>query len=95
MSYTAKNLEDVAKAFDHRAWQAAAFSDRLHKTQRDKGLAERERRTWQQGAQMLRETTLDEGLTADDWRDIQDAVSNSDLPNERRIALLDVIGAKV
>lgn len=30
-------------------------------------------------------------LTPRDWRDIQEAVSNSDLPNERRIALLDKI----
>lgn len=56
--YTAKNLEDIAAAFDHRAWQATAFSDRLHKTQRDKILAEREARTWRQAAQQLRETTL-------------------------------------
>lgn len=59
MAYTAKSLEDIAAAFDHRAWQAAAFSDRLHKTQRDKLLAERERRTWEQAAQMLRETALE------------------------------------
>jgi hypothetical protein len=95
MSYTAKNLEDVAASFDHRAWQASAFSDRLHKTQRDKTLAERESRTWKTAAQVLRETTLDDGLTATDWRDIQDAVSNSALDDERRIRLLDMIGAKV
>lgn len=58
MPYTAKNLEDIAQAFDLRAWQATAFSDRLHKTKRDKMLAERENRTWTQAAQMLRETTL-------------------------------------
>jgi hypothetical protein len=57
--FTAKSLEDIAKAFDHCAWQAAAFSDRLHKTQRDKLLAERERRTWERAAQILRETTLE------------------------------------
>lgn len=61
MSYTAKNLEDIAKAFEHRAWQASAFSDRIHKTKRDKLLAERESRTWRQAAQVLRETTLEEG----------------------------------
>lgn len=58
MTYTAKSLEDIAQAFDHRAWQASAFSDRLHKTKRDKMLAERESRTWKQAAQQLRETTL-------------------------------------
>jgi hypothetical protein len=60
MAYTAKNLEDIAKAFDLRAWQAGAFSDRLHKTQRDRALAEREKRTWEQAAQMIRETTLED-----------------------------------
>lgn len=30
-------------------------------------------------------------FTQRDWRDIQEAVSNSDLPNERRIGLLDKI----
>lgn len=59
MAYTAKSLEDIAKAFDLRAWQASAFSDRLHKTQRDKMLAERESQTWTRAAQMLRETTLE------------------------------------
>lgn len=59
MSYAAKNLEDIAKAFEHRAWQASAFSDRLHKTKRDKLLAERESWTWKQAAQMIRETTLE------------------------------------
>lgn len=58
MAYTAKNLEDVAASFDHYAWQAVAFSDRLHKTKRDKLLAERESRTWERAAQILRETTL-------------------------------------
>lgn len=61
MPYTAKSLEDIAAAFDHRAWQAAAFSDRLHKTKRDKLLVECERRTWEQAAQVLRETTLEAG----------------------------------
>lgn len=61
MTYTAKSLEDIAKAFEHRAWQATAFADRIHKTQRARMLAECESRTWQQAAQMLRETTL-EGL---------------------------------
>lgn len=59
MAYTAKSLEDIAKAFELRAWQASAFSDRLHKTKRDKMLAERESRTWKQAAQMIRETTLE------------------------------------
>lgn len=59
MAYTAKSLEDIAKAFELRAWQASAFSDRLHKTKRDKILAERESRTWEQAAQMIRETTLE------------------------------------
>lgn len=59
MAYTAKSLEDIAAAFDHRAWQATAFADRLHKTKRDKLLAERERRTWEQAAQILRDTTLE------------------------------------
>lgn len=59
MAYTAKSLEDIAKAFEHHAWQATAFSDRLHKTKRDKMLAERESRTWTRAAQMLRETTLE------------------------------------
>ena len=63
MAYTAKSLEDIAAAFDHRAWQATAFSDRLHKTKRAKLLAERERRTWEQAAQILRDTTL-EGASA-------------------------------
>lgn len=58
MAYTAKNLEAIAQAFDLRAWQATAFSDRLHKTKRDKMLAERESRTWTRAAQVLRETTL-------------------------------------
>lgn len=93
MAYTAKNLEDIAKAFDLRAWQASAFSDRLHKTQRDKMLAERESQTWKTAAQVLRETTLHNGLTADDWQDIQEAVSNSDLAGDQRIRLLDKIGA--
>lgn len=61
MTYTAKSLEDIAAAFEHHAWQATAFSDRLHKTQRNKMLAEREARTWRRAAQQLRETTL-EGL---------------------------------
>lgn len=59
MTYTAKSLEDIAQAFDHRAWQATAFSDRLHKTKRDKMLAEREAHTWRQAAQQLRETKLE------------------------------------
>lgn len=59
MPYTAKSLEDIAAAFDHRAWQATAFSDRLHKTQRDKLLAEREAQTWRRAAQQLRETTIE------------------------------------
>jgi hypothetical protein len=58
MAYSAKSLEDIAAAFDHHAWQATAFSDRLHKTKRDKLLAERERRTWERAAQILRETEL-------------------------------------
>lgn len=61
MAYTAKSLEDIAQAFELRAWQATAFSDRLHKSQRDKLLAERESRTWKQAAQWLRDTKL-EGL---------------------------------
>jgi hypothetical protein len=60
MTYTAKSLEDIAAAFDHRAWQATAFSDRLHKTKRDKLLAERESQTWKRAAQQLRETTIEE-----------------------------------
>jgi hypothetical protein len=59
VTFTAKSLEDVAKAFDLHAWQATAFSDRLHKTKRDKMLAERESRTWARAAQILRETTLE------------------------------------
>lgn len=59
MTYTAKSLEDIAQAFDHRAWQASAFSDRLHKTKRDKMLAKRESQTWRRAAQQLRETTLE------------------------------------
>ncbi len=59
MTYIAKSLEDIAAAFEHRAWQASAFSDRLHKTKRDKMLAERESRTWKQAAQQLRETKLE------------------------------------
>lgn len=59
MAYTAKSLEDIAKAFEHCAWQATAFSDRLHKTKRDKMLAEREHQTWTRAAQMIRETTLE------------------------------------
>lgn len=59
MAYAAKNLEDIAKAFDHCAWQSSAFSDRLHKTKRDKLLAERESQTWRRAAQMVRETTLE------------------------------------
>ncbi len=59
MTYTAKNLEDIAAAFDHRAWQAEAFSDRLHKTKRDKLLAAREAQTWRRAAQQLRETKLE------------------------------------
>lgn len=59
MSYTAKSLEDIAQVFDLRAWQASAFSDRLHKTKRDKMLAERESQTWTRAAQVLRETTLE------------------------------------
>lgn len=62
MTYTAKSLEDIAQAFDLFAWQATAFSDRLHKTKRDKLLAERESATWKRAAQRLRETTL-EGLS--------------------------------
>lgn len=50
-----KTLEDIAADFEHRAWQATAFMDRLHKTQRAKALAEREHRTWIQAAQILRE----------------------------------------
>jgi hypothetical protein len=61
MPYTAKSLEDIAASFDHCAWQASAFSDRLHKTKRDKLLAERESQTWKRAAQMIRETTLDVG----------------------------------
>jgi hypothetical protein len=59
LSYTAKSLEDIAQAFDLHAWQATAFSDRLHKTQREKLLAERESRTWKRAAQFLRNTTLE------------------------------------
>jgi hypothetical protein len=59
VTYTAKSLEDIAQAFDLRAWQASAFSDRLHKTKRDKMLAERESQTWTRAAQVLRETTLE------------------------------------
>jgi hypothetical protein len=58
MAYNAKSLEDIAAAFDHHAWQATAFSDRLHKTKRDKMLAERESQTWKRAAQILRETEL-------------------------------------
>lgn len=58
MAYSAKSLEDIAAAFDHHAWQATAFSDRLHKTKRDKMLAERESQTWKRAAQILRETEL-------------------------------------
>jgi hypothetical protein len=58
MPYTAKSLEDIAASFDHHAWQAVAFSDRLHKTKRDNLLAERESRTWERAAQILQETTL-------------------------------------
>lgn len=61
--YQAKNLEDIAKAFEHCAWQATAFADRLHKTKRAKFLAERESDTWKRAAQMLRETKL-EGASA-------------------------------
>jgi len=56
--YTATSLEDIAAGFDHRAWQATAFSDRLHKTQRAKLLAERENATWKHAAQILRATVL-------------------------------------
>lgn len=62
--YTAKSLEDIAASFDHHAWQATAFSDRLHKTKREKLLAEREARTWQRAAAILRETTLEEETRA-------------------------------
>lgn len=58
MAYSAKSLEDIAAAFDHHAWQATAFSDRLHKSKRDKMLAERESQTWKRAAQILRETEL-------------------------------------
>jgi hypothetical protein len=58
MAYVAKSLEDIAAAFDHHAWQATAFSERLHKTKRDKMLAERESQTWKRAAQILRETEL-------------------------------------
>lgn len=57
-TYTAKSLEDIAASFDHRAWQATAFSDRLHKTQREKREGERESHTWQQAAAILRATIL-------------------------------------
>lgn len=39
--------------------------------------------------------THDNGLTGDDWRHIQAAVSNSDMPGDERLALLDKIGAMV
>lgn len=56
--YTAASLADIAAMFDHCAWQATAFSDRLHKTQRAKLLAEREAATWKRAADMLRNTVL-------------------------------------
>lgn len=56
--FTAKSLEEVAKAFEHCAWQATAFSDRLHKTQRARLLAERESATWKRAADMLRNTEI-------------------------------------
>lgn len=50
------NIETIAQDFEHRAWQATAFGDRLHKTQRAKMLAEREERTWRHAATCLRES---------------------------------------
>ena len=49
-------MEEIAAQFDHYAWQATAFSDRLHKTQREKLLAEREAATWKRAAQFIRLT---------------------------------------
>lgn len=57
-TYTATSLEDIAASFDHCAWQATAFSDRLHKTKRAKLLAQREHDTWKRAADMLRNTQL-------------------------------------
>jgi hypothetical protein len=61
MAYVAKSLEDIAAQFDLHAWQATAFSERLHKTQRAKLLAERESATWKRAAEFLRTTTIEPG----------------------------------
>lgn len=85
--YTAKSLADIAASFDHHAWQATAFSDRLHKTQRDKLLAERESQTWKRAAQILRETKL-EPLAA--IREIMSRVCANSDPDAMGDALTEI-----
>ena len=49
-----EQMETIAKEFEMNAWRATAFSDRLHKTKREKLIAESRAQVWQQAAQMLR-----------------------------------------
>ena len=60
MSYTAKNLEEIAALFESRAKEATAEVDAYATTQEEQAAMHMAAVTWHRAADILRHTTLTE-----------------------------------